>query len=416
MGIRSWVRKKLEDFGEWFYETIVEPAVDWLQRAIDNIIVALRIFRHNLKAKLAEWLDNDIFFLVFLVNVISLAIYLPQIIAAASSWIVTIWIQSMIIKLKDRLVKLIDVNKYIDLLMLHNILLVLWEEYKKAFYSFAEVISQFAAELGEGSAYLHTYFSALRGIMHGTNAVLGGDPLQTEIEWYGRCADFFERANDRFARYARDPGRLLYDFLNEVLIPAAEEQREVNQAELDEIRENRDRVVEVDEGMTELRESLDTFIELQPNVIEAEVRERWDPINEAWEEIQTTFYGEFVRILNGIVDAVELRAEQQTRINAVAQAKADEQNRAIYEAWLLTEDQASQAGASAEYTLGLSMREDQEGFDEAIKGYVDRYGNITADFIRDLSDRPALVFEQPGVISVKPDRLVDIPSPFVGDY
>ena len=416
MGLFSRIVDRVKQFFWDIYTDLVEPALDWIRQKIEDIVVALRIFRHNLKALLAKWLQNDLFFVIFMQTVGAAVLYAPQLLAAAAKWTIVLWVKTMAEALKERVLDLININGLIDLVTVHKILMVIWQEYRKVLYSFADVVSQFSTDLGEGSAYLHAYFTALRGIMHGTNAILGGDPIQVEVEWYGRCAEFFERANDRFARYARDPGRLLYDFIDWYILEAASEQRDVSQAQLDEIRENRDRLKELDEGEKELRQSLDTFIELQPNAIEEQIRVRWDPINEFLIEFEEVFIAELMRQVNGIVDALEWREEQQKKVNAVVQAKANEQNRAIFEAWLLTEDQAAQAGASFDYALAASLKDDVESFNEAWDEYANRYAYITAAYVDALGKLPALRMEEAGAIHPKPERVVNIPSPFIGDY
>lgn len=415
MSIRSWVRDKIEDFGDWLWNSLIKPTVDFLRRMIDNIITALRIFRHNLKAKLAEWMQNDGFFLAFIAAIIAAIIWIPQLVAKAQSWVAVIWIQSMAIKIKEATIALIDVNRLIDWVMLHKILLVLWDEYKETFYALADAVSQLASELGEGSAYLHAYFASLRGIMHGTNAILGGDPLQVEIEWYGRCSSFFERANDRFARYARDPGRLLYDFIDEVLIPAAEEAKDVSQAELDEIRNNRDRLVEVDEGQKELQLSIDTFIELQPNAIEEQIRERWDPINEAWTEINDVFFSEMMRIVNGVYDAVEWNHQQQLAINAAAEKNAASGRHIADMMTQMEDDERNILGGMYDDFLDAGTQEERDAFARASGMYGRDYDSITREYILSLGISPALRFE-PISSRGRPDLVINIPSPFVGDY
>lgn len=415
MSIKSWIRDKLEDFGDWLYEKVIQPAVNWLRDAIENIVTALRIFRHNMKAKLAEWLENDWFFLAFVTLIVAGVYYIPKIMVKMQSWIVKIWIESMAIKIKEAVVNVIDVNLYIDIVTLHKVMMVVWGEYRETAYAFADAVSQLAAELGEGSGYLHAYFAALRGIMHGTNAILGGDPLQTEIECYGRTAAFFEKANDRFARYARDPGRLIYDFLNEVLIPAATENRDISQAQMDEIRNNRNRLVEIDEGQKELQTSLDTFIELQPNVIEEQIRERWDPINEAWIEIQTVFFGEMMRVVNGVVDAVEWHYQRQLEINRVVEEKQNSAQARIDFFMNLAEFDQEMIGSTFDFLLYQGNKEEMEDLNSVVSQYVRDYNSITFSYIRNMPISPALLFES-SYVDLIPDIAFSIPSPFVGDY
>jgi len=416
MSIRSWLADRIRDFGDWFWENVVEPAVDWLREAINNIVVALRIFRHNLKAKLAKWLQNDAFFLLFIAAAVAAAVLIPKLLIKMQSWVVVIWVQSMAIKLKEATISIFDINAVIELVTIHKILLVLFDDYKETFYGFADAVSQMAAELGEGSAYLHAYFASLRSIMHGTNAILGGDPLQVEIEWYGRTSEFFREANDRFARYARDPGRLLYDFLEEVLIPAAEESRDVSQAQLDEIKNNHNRLTEIDDGQKELQLSLDTFIELQPNVLEEQFRERWDEINEIWTEINAVFFSEVMRRIDGVVEALEWRAEQQAAINEAARLNQEKAERRADLLLSMDEEGQQLMGDVYDHLISESNKEDVDDFQMIGAEFTSDMDRITAEYIRDLQPSPALGFEDSVGGSAVPDLIVDIPSPFVGDF
>lgn len=409
------MRDKIEDLGDWIVDKILAPFKEWVFRAIENIIVALRIFRHNLRQKLAEWLENDWFFLAFVAAIAATIYFIPKLIVKMQSWVVTIWVQSMAIKLKENVVALIDINKLIDLHLLHNILLVVWEEYANTFYDFCDAVSQLATELGEGSAYIHAYFSSARVIMHGTNAVLGGDPLQVEVEWYDRTSAFFIRADERFARYARDPGRLYYDFMEEVLLPAAQEQRDVNQEELDQIRENYNRSVQVETGMKDIRLGLDSLVEAFPGEIEAQLRDRWDPINARWLEIEELWNSQIMATIGKIVDAVEEHHQEQLAINRAAEA--NQRSARVQSDILMGMDVNEQRimGDTYDYFLALSMGVEIDELRAASTQYNRDYDSITARYIAGLGISPALGYEPIDIIS-RPDLLLNIPSPFVGDY
>lgn len=415
MSIRSWVRDKIEDFGSWLIDKIIEPALDFIRRAIQNIVVALRIFRHNLKAKLAKWMENDLFFIIFLQTIVAAFFYVPQLAAQAATWVATLWVKNMAKQIGDAIVDVIDVNKYIDFVLLHKILLLIWEDYKKTAYAFADAVSQLSSELGEGSAYLHAYFASLRGIMHGSNAILGGDPLQVEIEWYGRTADFFEKANDRFARYARDPGRLLYDFLNEVLIPAAEEQRDVSQAEMDEIRNNRDRLVEIDEGQKLLQDSINDFMDLQPNAIAEQINRVWEPINEKWTEINEVVFGEMMNLINGVVDAVEWHYQAQLAINDAAEKNAASGKHLADMMMTMEDDERNILSGAYDDLITQGLIDETGEFGDLASQYRRDYDSITRAYILGLDISPALLLEYSGSAN-KPDRVVNVPSPFIGDF
>jgi len=114
MSIRSWIRDKLQALGEWIVDKVFAPFADWVRRAIQNIIVALRIFRHNLKAKLAEWMENDLFFILFIVGAVVLIFKLPKWIGQAKKWWIDSYIKTVITNIGKRIVNIISINKLIN--------------------------------------------------------------------------------------------------------------------------------------------------------------------------------------------------------------------------------------------------------------------------------------------------------------
>lgn len=415
MSIRSWVRDRIEELGDWIIDKVLGPFKDWVIKTIEDIIVALRVFRHNVRQKIAEWMENDWFFFGFIIATAATIYFLPKVIAKAKSWVITAWIRTVVKGIKDGVVDLIDANKLIDIHLMHTILKVVWVEYREVFVDFSDAISQFAAEIGEGSAYVHAYFSAARVIMHGTNAVIGGDPLQVEVEWYDRTSQFFVRMDDRFARYARDPGRLYYDFMDEVIIPAATEQRDVNQAQVDQVRENYNRSVEVETGMEQIRVGLDDLVEAFPGVIEAQLRERWDPINEAWIEIRDVWTQQIMSTITAVVDAVEEHYQYQLKINAAAEKNARDA-KAISDNFMGLDVEGQRIlGSTYDYLITQSLSEDRDEWGNIVSKYIRDYDSITLEYIRGLGISPALGFE-PTFTKLIPDLAINIPSPFVGDY
>ncbi len=244
MSLRSWVVDKIRNAVDWIVDKVLKPFRIWVQEAIQNIIVALRIFRHNLKKKLAEWMENDWFFLLFVTVIIASVFIVPKHIEKIKNWAVVAYISTVVENLKTGVGNILDANKIIDLHLLHSILLVIWDDYKETFVAFTDAVSQLSSELGEGSTYIHAYFIASKAVMMGTNAIIGGDPLAVEIEWYTRTSKFFTDAEKDFARYARDPGEIYYDFMEKVMLPAAAEQRDASQAEIEQIRDNYNRTKE----------------------------------------------------------------------------------------------------------------------------------------------------------------------------
>jgi hypothetical protein len=384
---------------------------------IEEITYRLRVFRHKLHEKLAEWLENDWFFFAFIAAIAAAVIFSSQIKAFFQNVKLFQTLKTIVEKIKEGKIAIHRLNLIIDLKLMHQISKVFFEEYREVMAAFSEAVSQLCAELGEGSGYLHAYFAAARGVKMGAGAVLGLDMEVVEASWYNDTTDFLRRANEDFRRYAREPGLLYYDFMNWQLRNAYDDFREVRQAEVDEVRKAHERVTEIDHGLTAIQVNVDRFIQNLPGEIREQFEARWGPAREYILELIEMFNSTIVPMFAELDNAFSEHRDMQIRINETAMREMRKTTDLMLQPWAADESIRNEYSGSMEYLLSQRIGDDQDPFDSLSRDYMNRLSGITSDYITGLSAISALGFEEPTARHVsRPIEPLSIPSPFVGDY
>jgi hypothetical protein len=371
---------------------------------------------HTLKQWLAKWLAEDWFFCLFVVGIVAAMVFLPSLvewIASSGIWLQITAVAKVVI---DKIVSLIDINKYIDLKFLDTVLRTFVDGYKEVRSSITNSISGLAADLGEGTGWLNGLVESARGTMVGTAGVLGLDPRMAEIEWYDQTAKFTKKVNDRFYHYARDPGQVYFDFFNEVLLPNAEQSGKVQQAQLDQIRANFDRLVEFDTGLQLLNKSLEDFIALMPAEVEEQFAKRWDDIEGYVDDLLLALKDDIRPMMLDLKNAFEERERMQALINAEVASKQNDPADLVlnYLDYDETEKRIAETGLSDMLTDGEASKALLGDPDAA--AWQARLDHGTDTIMADMRGNLALTYEATSESFAGKRRAVSIGSPFVGDY
>ncbi len=411
----GWLWDKITGFVKWVVDKILKPIVDWVVSTIDWIIAEIRALRHDMVKAIAKWLSNDFAFLLTFIAAIFVAVHWPAILKALKAAGSAVLNTAIVQQIKEGLVKIIDVNKLIDLVFLNAILKLIWPDYLKIMASFAEAVSALAEELGEGSGYIHAYFAAQKGIVYGTNALLGNDPRLAEMSAYTQTADFFKKIDDRFRRYAHDPGLIVRDFLDEVLIPAAEDQRDAQQGLVSDVRENYNRMISQEDGLKLVQDSVNTFIKEMPAEIASQILKHWTPINAKLTQWIDFIDTELRPKIDGIITAAEQRAADQAAINAYAQVQLDDALNSMMNYELANEGQQRVLREHNLLMIGASLSEKEREARGIVKEVDNTIFTSILNLSRSLPGPLVLRFEPAGVSSL-PRGPASKENWFIGEY
>ncbi len=412
----GWIRDAVEDIFDWLYESIVEPVIDWIKDAIEEIRVNIRNFLHTAKGVLAEWLQNDWFFLLFAAAIIAAIFFAPQIMTWLQETGLYKAVSTFAKTVVDGVVKLINLQAYINLKLVDDLLKTFVDNYREARQGLTDSLAGLAADLGHGTGFLNAVVESSRGIYVGTAAILGLDPRLTEIQWYNETAAFTKKINDRFYHYARDPSAAYYDFFTEVLLPRATELQGVQQKELDQIRDNFNRLLEIEGGLKLLRDSVEQFIEALPNRIEEQFNARWDEISPVIDDLISTLSDDIIPRFNMAVDAIEQAQKMQEQVNAQVRSRMNDPNDMLFR-WSDYDQQEKDVALEGLARMITNGESDTASLrDPESAAWQRRLDELTNGAYKDVRSKAFLGLEAPFSGRVRGERTVSIPSPFVGEY
>lgn len=396
------------------YERLVKPALKELADAIEELRVQIRIWKHDLKKALADWLGNDVVFFLTVVGSVLLIVFAPQIATWFKGTTLFTFGKNLIGKIGDGVAKLIDVEKLIDLHAVHTIVKLVWDDYAELTSDIANAAAALSSEIGEGSAWIAAMTNSTRSLVHGYHATLGLPAETAELAWYDDAAEFTAKVDERFHRYARDPGRIYQDFMTEYLIPHAEKTRELETEQVEQMRENYNRGIEMETGIKQMQTAIDDMITLMPNLIEEQFRKRWDPFNEWLTETLAVIDNHLFVVLDGVLTALETRIEEQEAVNQSVMRKVNNPDLFMTQYYLLPNEAQKRLAETFDDILTPAEVRQRGEITRILADATPLFSQIQIS--ADLASRPALALEAPssewGMRKVR----VNIPSPFVGDY
>ena len=412
----GWIQDLVNNAVKWVVDKVFKPFFNWVSDVINTIVAELKIMRHQLIKDFAKWLDNDFAFLLTVVAAITLGFFWPKIYLYLKDLTEKFMQSAMVEAIKEGILKITDSMIWINIETIHLMLKVFWPQYTDMIGDFSQAVAALADELGEGSGYILAYFQLQSAIAHNTGALLGMPAQATELESYNKIADFTKRIDDRFRRYAYDPGLIYTDFLEEVVIPSSETLKDAQQGLVSEVRENHERNVEMNLAVTNIETAVDDFIEAMPPEIAAQIEKRWSPIRDWMENNYHSLVDEILRIGEGIANALEIRQQRVEEANAYAMAKIEDPLSILMQYELRT---SSEQVSMREYMLKLAgggVSDVLKEVDPLFKFATDQSMAALIDLARSLPAPEVLKYESAPMTALPKGADSNYTDWFVGEY
>lgn len=397
MGLKDWIRNAIS----WLVEKVLRPVINWITDAINWVIDELRYWKHKAFELLAKWLENDWFFLGAVILTIAAAVLWPKIVTFLGNLSIVGWMKGIWEAIKKGVASILDFIHILDLQLINNILKVFWPEWRDLMGQLADVTSALFEELGQSAAYGHAYFSVIHSLAMLQHSFTGTPMKLAEAQAFEETSNYITKVNDRFRDYSHNPGNFTRDIIEDIYIPYAQTIQDAQQKELDEIRENRDRVIALNGAVANLGGTLENFIAIQPEETAEIVEKRLGPVAEAMVEISDLVSAEILPKLNAVVTAIEQRTEYQNEINRRVIERMDDPYSLLaqYEQYGFADKQEFQAYIAE--IVGYGQEAPYEAVKEAFRVIEE---SMTA------SVEETLLFERPTVPTAGPALSYELPA------
>jgi len=411
----GWIRDAINKAISWLVDTVLRPIVDWVTDAIQWLIAEVRYWKHKFFEMLAEWLENDWFFLGAIAATIVLAVTWPKIITWLGQLSVVVTMKALWEQLKKKLVSIIDLQKIIQLDTINTMLKVIWPEWRAMMSQLSDVVSALAEELGQGTGYIHAYFSVIHGTALTINAFTGADPELGELAAFEHTNTLLTDINKNFRKYAHDPGSIVTDIIDYMIDHQGGELRDAQTATIDAIRDNYNRVKAVNDALHDFQGRIEHFISIQPEEMQKIVSERLQPIVDTLSDALYVMDTQIMPKIDSIIDALELQSERQERINENILSRLDDPYGLLAQAELFGEDDRR---ALQDYIAELNKRSLAEETAES--------GPLASQFVHGVLEglKRSVPPGEPPILSFEPPRIPLLPGEpsarqkdwFVGEF
>lgn len=412
----GWLKDQVTKLFNWLADKILRPVLNWLTEKIQWLIAEIKIVAVQAAQKIAEWMKNDYFFIGAIIVLIIGVIIAPDIAAWLAKMKAKLLASAFVKKVKE-LASIIKLDLIlVNLATINSLFKVFWPEYRALMQSFSDALSAAAEMFGQGAGYLHSYLNLARGLAINTAGLLGLSSEAAEIEAYQRMSEYMGKVEARLRRYMHDPGLMMRDLIDEVIIPMSEDNMVVQGALVNDVREAHTDIRSLHGNVQGISDSITIFISEQPDAIREAFDERWEPIRTALQERLDFIADEVFVKMDEVITIFEVRSQRIEDRNDRIESKLEDPVTILGSGFLYGDDYLETYRDIVEDLATQNLLKHGMLFGDLSLSYAEQRDIIEAQFYRDLKPLPALSYEDktsPGGIRKPP---VNIPSPFIGDY
>ena len=312
----GWLKDLWSDIVSWIRDKVLQPVVDYILSIIVGITDTLRWLKHKFFEKMAEWLENDLFFIAAIAATIVAAVYMPKILKFLAEHGLSAMLKKMWGDIAAKIGTILKLETVLNLQLINQMLKTFWPAWKDINAQFAEVTSALAADLGEGSAYIHAYFSAVHGLAIVGNSFLGTDPKLATMQAFEDTEAKLRDINKKFTTYNLEPGKIVTDIVEDIYLKYGTQISDGQTATLAEVKKNRADLESKTRALEEFDVRLSHFIDIQPEEMKDIVEDRLGTFSDALHEGLVLWRSEVLTKVDSVINLMEEQNAFQQRVNA----------------------------------------------------------------------------------------------------
>ena len=296
----------------------------WVVDAINAIKKALRTALYYLEKALAKWLSTDWGILTAVLAAIAVVILAPQVASLLAKLPMVIKIKAWVASIKQGVGVLLYRLHLTELAAISKILEAIWPEYRRIVRLFENAIGDLSEQLGYGSAMAVAIFGDVRSIMHASYSILGMDPKAKELAWFDSTQGWLERIDKNFYKYAYDPGALIDDVIEDLVIPASKAATDAQLAALEDAKRLDERATEIADNLQLVVRDVDHIVATLPDDMTKHFMEHWEPISRDLNKAIEAVRADLLDRYSDVVEAWDEYARRQDEITSALALAANQ--------------------------------------------------------------------------------------------
>lgn len=281
----------------------LEDIVDWCVGEIDIITRTIATWRYQFSKKLAVWLDNDI---NFLVGVFALIVGGVAIVAAAVALErVGFWstVSAFFAEIKGKLANAAEVIQLRAVLAIQRVAVTLLPEYREQMVRIGNAFAALSEQLGIGTNFVNMCSLLISTTLNSTYQLLGFNTDARAILVMNEISNFTARLDARFYEYYQNPGQILSDIEQEIILP---NQKTTDPAVTDfwtTVNNTAAVAQKTVEVIDELEKNIQNVIDATPDAVQEVLNERIQPIFDEYDGWRDNFINPAV---DGVLQSINI--------------------------------------------------------------------------------------------------------------
>lgn len=298
-------RKEVKKQGGNIFERLgkeIKKFIKWCADLIKKIHKWFLTAMHNFKKWLGEVMSEPLGALAVIL-LVGLAIVLsPAIMAGIEFALEYTGISAMMLMIEESAGKVAVMLRLNEVLLAHDILLILWEDYSKMFTPFYRALSNLSADLGYGANFINLLVQNTRNVIASALVLVGLPPETIEMTAFDEVADFLTKTEEDFYKYAAEPEKLMRDVVRKITRPYYQLASEAQKTILTNIDENTNKIETTVTNFYNFKHSVDKLFADLPDDVERKIMGWYEPISTELEKIRIEKIDPLLSKMNDSVD------------------------------------------------------------------------------------------------------------------
>ena len=303
-----------------------------------------------------------------------------------------------------------------ELVAVSKMLEVLWPDYRKLVAVFENALAGLSEDLGYGTGMIVGVMGGVRAIIHSSYTILGWDAKAKEVAWFDAATDTFKTIRKKFFDYAYEPGKMMDDLIESIVLPASQTATDAQVELLEDVESLDKRAHEIAGELQNIFDSVDDIVDSLPEKMTEHFRAHWTPIKKDLDRAMADLRMGLLDRLDGAVEVWKAYAEQQNKITERLAKEANEPLLLSKHMRELTLQERELMGEELQATVDDALEgEKVEVVPEAISTVDERDARIE-EALRSIVSMPSLGYEPEGLYSLEGGPASSKVDWYIGEY
>ncbi len=293
-----------------FIGQIVQTIVGFVTFVVDQIHIFLLTLIHTIKKELAKFFADPVYAAIGICILVAAIILLPLGYTVLESAGIIGMVEAIASFVQSGLESFLVFIHFRELLLINDILMIVWEQYRSIITKFYTAIGSLSGDLAYETSFITHAVRNAGSIIANLGILAGVPPEYIMLEQFDKTAQLLQRIEDNFGDYAAHPEKLLKDIDEHIIYPYMKQASDTQNKILEDVAKVYQDLLTTTNNLYNLKKSVDTFVEEMPKEIKDSINIYYNELSESIDNI----YDNYVLVIDDKVNKIGDRVEEYNKL------------------------------------------------------------------------------------------------------